>query len=229
MAMEEQDEELGRSEAEEAFEDLRAEVRVLRQAVEDLPKAWAANRPANYTETLGQIVKELKTVSGQLAAIEGHPAIRMAPQQYQAAIGNAGERLLQDAALKFDRAAAAAAQERQALEGLIGSVRGQRQQFEWLAWTGAAALLVGLLISPFAARMLPFGWDAGVAASIVHTDRWNAGIALMKSTNPEGWNTLASEMNLVEPNHAALTACREAAARTKKEQHCTVVVPAPTP
>ena len=34
-------------------------------------------------------------------------------------------------------------------------------------------------------------------------------------------------MNLVEPNHGALTACREAAERTKKEKHCAIVVPAP--
>ena len=66
-----------------------------------------------------------------------------------------------------------------------------------------------------------------MAASIVHTDRWNAGIALLKSTNPDGWNTLESEMNLLEPNHAVLTTCREAAAKTKKEQHCLVVMPAP--
>ena len=50
---------------------------------------------------------------------------------------------------------------------------------------------------------------------------------MMKSTNPTGWATLASEINLVEPNHAALTACREAAERTKKEQHCRIAVPVP--
>jgi uncharacterized protein DUF6118 len=48
----------------------------------------------------------------------------------------------------------------------------------------------------------------------------------MNSTNPAGWATLAAEINLVEPNHAALSACREAAARTKKEQRCVIVVPA---
>jgi hypothetical protein len=83
------------------------------------------------------------------------------------------------------------------------------------------------LLSPFAARLLPFGWDLAVATTILHTDRWNAGQAPMKSTNPTGWVTLAAEINLVEPNHAAFTACREAAERTKKEQHCVIVVPAP--
>jgi len=88
-------------------------------------------------------------------------------------------------------------------------------------------LVVGLLLSPFAARLLPFGWDAGVAAAILHADRWSAGQALMKSTNPTGWATLAAEINLAETNHDALSACRDAAARTKKEQRCTIVVLAP--
>jgi len=64
-----------------------------------------------------------------------------------------------------------------------------------------------------------------VAASILHADRWHAGQALMKSADPAGWATLAAEVNLVEPNHAALTACREAAEKTKKEQHCVIAVP----
>jgi hypothetical protein len=49
----------------------------------------------------------------------------------------------------------------------------------------------------------------------------------MKSSNPAGWETLAAEMNLAEANHDALSACREAAQRTKKEQHCAIVVPGP--
>jgi hypothetical protein len=48
----------------------------------------------------------------------------------------------------------------------------------------------------------------------------------MRSTNPTGWITLAAEINSVEPNHELLIACREAAARGKEPQPCTIVVPA---
>jgi Family of unknown function (DUF6118) len=123
---------------------------------------------------------------------------------------------------EFDSAKVAAVAERRELAAMIGSMRGQRKQMEWLALTGAVALMVGLLPASFAARLLPFGWDAAVAASILHTDRWNAGIALMRSTNPEGWATLVSEMDLIEPNHAALTRCREAAAWLKESQSCVI-------
>jgi hypothetical protein len=220
-------EESGSGGAEQAFEDLRAEVIVLRRAVEALPDAWAANRPANYTATLGQIAKGLETLAGQVHLIEQHPAMRMTPAQHQQALDRAGAGVMDSAARKLDAATADAMNARHELAGLIGSMRAQRKQIEWLAITAAAALIFGLLISPFAARLLPFGWDAAVAATILHTDRWNAGIALMESANPEGWKTLASEINLLEPNHAALTACREAAAKAKKSQSCTIVVRAP--
>ena len=217
----------GEVDAAQAFEDLRAEVSVLRRAVEGLPEEWEAHQPPDYTVSLGAIAKGLAGVAGRLDAIERHPALRMTPEQHQQAIAQAGSGLMRETVASFYQATKAAERERDELAGVIGSVRGQRQQQKWLAVTGAAALILGLLIAPFAARALPFGWDAGVAATILHTDRWNAGIALMKSINPEGWATLADKMNLVEPNHAALSACREAAARVKKPQPCTIVVPAP--
>jgi hypothetical protein len=213
--------------AAQAFEELRAEVSVLRRAVEGLPEEWEANQPPDYTTSLGAIAKGLAGVVGRLDGIERHPALRMTPEQHQQAIAQAGNALMREATSNLYQATKAAERERDELAGVIGSVRGQRQQMKWLAITAAAALILGLLIAPFAARVLPFGWNGGVAASILHTDRWNAGIALMKSANPEGWTTLVNEMNLVEPNHAVLSACREAAARVKKPQPCTIVVPAP--
>ena len=210
-----------------AFEDLRAEVLVLRRAIEALPEEWEANQPPDYTESLGEITQGLSNVVGRLNVIAQHPALRATPAQHQSAILDAGQDLMSRAAGRIDAAAEAFKREQQNLAGVIGTVRGQRKQREWLALTAAVALVVGLLCSPFLARALPFGWNEDLAAFLLHADRWNAGQALMKSTNPSGWAALAAEMNLVEPNHAALTACREAAEKTKKEQHCTIVVPAP--
>jgi hypothetical protein len=94
-----------------------------------------------------------------------------------------------------------------------------------LGWTGIAAFFLGLLISPVFARVLPFGWDGQVAAFIMNSDRWDAGSALMKAQSPEAWNVLMVASRLTAANAASLAACRDAAAKTKKEQHCTLVVP----
>jgi Family of unknown function (DUF6118) len=96
-----------------------------------------------------------------------------------------------------------------------------------LAWTGLGAFFLGLLISPMFARVLPFGWDGQIAAFIMNADRWGAGTALMQAGNPEAWRGLMDDFNLVKSNQAALAVCHDAAAKTKKEQHCSVVVPAP--
>jgi len=61
----------------------------------------------------------------------------------------------------------------------------------------------------------------------MRSDRWNAGAALMQAGNPEAWGDIESANALLAPNKAALKSCREAAANTKKEQHCLIVVPAP--
>jgi Family of unknown function (DUF6118) len=66
------------------------------------------------------------------------------------------------------------------------------------------------------ARLLPFGWDAHVAAFSMKTDRWGAGTALMQAGNPEAWRGLMDDFNFVKSNQAALAACHEAAAKTKK-------------
>lgn len=209
------------------FEDLRAEVSVLRRSVELLPEEWEANRGPDYTESLGQITQGLSKVVGRLQAIEQHPALKSTPAQYQAAILAAGRDLMSQGVGRLDRASDALEREQRNLAGVIGTVRGKRKQWEWLGITAAAALVIGLVLSPFAARLLPFGWDAAVAVTILRADRWHAGQALMKSSDPAGWATLAAEINLAEANHDALTACREAAVKAKKEQRCAVVVPGP--
>jgi hypothetical protein len=225
--MRNRDEDEGPTAAERAFDALRAEVAGLRQVVQSLPDVVKKNRPIDTTETLGAIAKKLEIVGGFMAAIEQHPAIRTAPAQYKQAIATAGEGLITQSALELDRAKAAAVAERRELAAMIGAMRGRWKQSEWLAWTGIGAFALGLLISPLFARALPFRWDGQVAAFIMNADRWGAGTALMQAQNPEAWNVLMAAGKLTADNAALVGACRDAAAKTKKEQHCSIVVPAP--
>ena len=210
----------------QAFEDLRAEVSELRRAVAALPGAWEENRAPDYTPSLGTIAQGLMAVENQLAGIEKHPALRLTPEQHQQAVAQAGNMLMREAVQKLDRAAQDAERERHQLTGLIGAVRKQDEQRNWLLWTALGALVFGLLVSPFVAGVMPFGGDSAVAALIMKADRWNAGVALMQAGNPEGWRGVADASNLVRVNQEALAACREAAAKAKKEQRCTITVPA---
>ena len=224
--MEDEADHHGAADPAQAFEDLRAEVSVLRQAVEALPGAWEDSRLPDYTPSLGTIANGLAAVDGRLAGIEKHPALRLTPEQHQQAVAQAGNVLMREAVQKLDRAAQDAERERHQLAGLIGTVRKQDEQRNWLLYAASGALVVGLLVSPFVAGALPFGGDSAVAAVIMNANRWNAGIALMQAGSPDGWRGLADASNLVRVNQEALAACREAAAKAKKEQRCRITVPA---
>lgn len=213
--------------AERAFKALTAEVSGTRQAMRALQESLEQRRPVDTTETLGVIVSRLNTVAQSLAVIEKHPALKLTPDQHARAVVLAGEGLLREAEQKFDGAARDFTRAQRELVEVVGTIHERHQQWEWLAWTGLGAFVLGLLISPMFARVLPFGWDGQVAAFIMNADRWDAGAALMKAHHPEAWRDLESAAALLKPNIAALAACRDAAAKTRKEQHCGIVVPVP--
>ncbi|KXV60730.1 hypothetical protein AD947_01720, partial [Acetobacter tropicalis] len=56
-----------------AFEELCAEMTVLRRSVEALPQAWRDNRPPDYTEDLARVVKAMNAVGARMKAIEDTP------------------------------------------------------------------------------------------------------------------------------------------------------------
>jgi hypothetical protein len=221
------DEDEGQTAAERAFDALRAEVAAMRQALRSVPELILKNQPPDTTETLGAIAKNIERMGTFMAAIEKHPAIRTTPEHYSQAIADAGQGLITKSVRELDSAKAAAVAERHELAAMIGTMRGKWKQWEWLGWTGIAAFFLGLLISPMFARVLPFGWDGHVAAFIMNADRWDAGNALMKGQSPEAWNVLMAAGKLTADNSASLGACRDAAMKSKKEQHCSIIVPAP--
>ena len=216
----------GSGSAARAFDDLRAEVSVLRRALESLPAAWQANQAPDYTPTLGAISKRLQEVASRLQAIEGHPALRMTPEHHQHAMAHAGSAVMHESASRLDQAMHATRSHASELRALIGSVRAQDLQTKWLVASVATALLAGLLMSPMFARLLPFGLNGHVAAVIMRGDRWDAGSALMATGNPDEWKNVMAALELSKANREALSACRDAAARAKKEQRCTITVPA---
>jgi hypothetical protein len=211
----------------QAFEDLRAEVSVLRRAVEVLPAAMRDNRSPDYSQDLAVIGKGLDEVGEQLETILKSPALTRTPEQQGQAIANAGANLIREAAQRLDRAAQEAERERSRLSGIIGQAWAQDRQFRLLCWTGAAAFAVGLLLSPIIAGVLPFGLNTRVAALVMRADRWAAGGELMRAGNPVGWAWLDADAQFVGVNREAIDACRAATARSGKTQHCTVTLAPP--
>jgi hypothetical protein len=211
----------GTTDPAQAFEDLRAEVSVLRRAVEALPGAWEQNRPPDYSPDLGEIAKQVTSFTDQLDAFQNHPALRMTPDQHREAVARAGSNLVRDAVQRLDQAANGISYEGRQLADLIGTARRQEEQRNWLIWTGLGAFVVGLVLAPPLFAALPFGLNDRIGAFIVGGgDRWHAGIELMQAQSPEGWNNLAQASAWVQP-------CRDKAAATNTSQRCVIEVPGP--
>jgi hypothetical protein len=87
--------------------------------------------------------------------------------------------------------------------------------------------LLGFMAFPFAIRVMPAGFKREVVATIMEATQWDAGIALMRAGNPDGWAQLTADADLASANRDKITDCRAAAAKAKKEQRCSITVPAP--
>ena len=208
----------------QAFEDLRAEVSVLRRAVEAMPHAWEAAKGPDYGADLAMITKALAAVAGEVEAMAEHPALRMTPADHQRAIGHAGAELVRGAVLSLERATHAADAERQHLADIIGVVRTQDAQNKIVALAAGAAVIVGLILSPIFASVLPFGLNERVAAAVMRADRWSAGAALMAADNPKAWDEMIAGEDLVKANRDKLASCEAAASKLGRAQGCTILV-----
>ena len=222
-----EDDQDGANDAARAFDALRAEVTVLRRAIETLPGAWEDNRPPDYSPDLGRIVKGLTAVEKRLAGVEAQPALKLPPELYSAAIQRAGHDVVRDTVSELQLT-------RQKLDGMIGSARSQAEQRDKVFWTGVTAfivaLLLGLIVSPYLASALPFGWSDSVAATVMDADEWNAGAALMQAAHPNRWNGLVAPFNLINgdaANAKAVAACQAAVAKTGKPRMCRIIVKVP--
>jgi hypothetical protein len=211
----------------QAFEDLRAEVSVLRRAIEALPAAIRENRSPDYSADLAVLGKGLDEIGEQLETILKSPALMMSPEAQGQAIAKSGQNLIRETAQRLDQAVRTVAEERTRLSGMIGQAWAQDRQFRLLCWTGGVAFAVGLVLSPLIAGVLPFGLNTRVAALVMRADRWTAGSDLMRTANPQGWGRFVADSQLASDNREAIDACRAAVARNGKTQHCTVTLAPP--
>ena len=211
----------------QAFEDLRAEVSVLRRAIEGLPALVREHRPTDYSQDLAILGKGLDEIAHSLETVRASPALNLTPEQQGQGIARAGSALVREAAQRLDRAAQETERERARLSGLIGQAWAKDRQVRMLYWTGGVALAVGLLASPILASVVPFGLNARVAALLMREDRWTAGGELMKAANPAGWDRVVADTRLADDNRDALDACWAAVAESGKTQRCMLTMVPP--
>jgi len=223
----------GEDQAAQAFETLRAEVSLMRRAVERLAaeRAEVPDVP-DYSETLGVISRNLSATAQRVDALVKSPALSLTPEETGRQIDAASftarredHRLFLAAKQGMDEVAArlgrhlqsdiAAGEQRRRLgyAGLIGLVAGMA------VW----AILPGGL-----ARAMPesWHWPERMAARTLGLPMWDGGQRLMAVASPDAWRGITGAATLARDNRDAIGACRIAAARAKKAVRCTIEVKA---
>lgn len=208
-----------------AFDDLRAEVSVLRRAVEALPEAWHENRPPDYSPDLGRIVNALRAVGEGLKAVEATPMLKSEPSAYRYAVEQAGMAASQRMQNTFDGAIREVQAERKRLAGIIGEARDREQQRWWVLGAAGLAFLCGLGVAVPLFREIPWGGDLRIASFIVGgDDGWDSGRTMMRVTRPDVWNHLLWEDRVVQSNYEKIKACQDESNKSKATEGCIIGV-----
>ncbi len=179
-----------------------------------LDQLEAQGAPVDYRTDLGRVVQGLEAVSDRLLAVERAPALRQDAGKMVEQL-NEQRRILDRVDSLMDT--------RQARERERWQAR--RRRTAWLGGTGAAGILVGVVLTLAVPRFLPFSLAERTAATVMGERAWDAGTRLMAFANPESAEWIYAAQELVRANAATVASCRAAVAKTGVEQSCTLVVP----
>lgn len=174
-----------------AFGELRAEISLLRRAVERLTDERTSQ--PDYAPSLEEISKRLEQVTGWVGNIAKQPAMQLTPEgvgrQISAAAvtGREGDQqMLQRAAADMDAAAGR-------IDAMIARSRSITEQNRELLHNRIAFFVAGMVtfaILPGAiARSLPVTWaiPERIAARMLGTDMWHAGQQMMQKADEQRW------------------------------------------
>ena len=209
--------------AAQAFAELRAEVTVMRRALEGLPSIIKGMASPDYSPSFGAVGKTLANVETRLAGIEGHPALKMTPTQHGGAMQEAGADIMRGAVVAVHSAARELWDAKKEVASIAVTARTAEAQKQALLWAVGAGVAAGLVLFPMLGAFAPGGsflaaWATGNA------DRWQAGVDLIQEGSPERAAALSAASRLVNANVEALQACADAAKKAGKEQKCTISV-----
>ena len=223
----------GSDAAAEALAEVRAEVTLLRRAIEGLTAERGAIDVPDYTETLGRMQQGLDATADRIAVINDviarSPALAMSPEQMAQRIAAAG-----NAARREDQAALAKAGEDKArvmaeLRAVAGSAWTRADQKNRQLWFGLGGVVAGILawaiVPGLVAREIApasWQWPERIAARTLDLPRWEAGQRMMQSASPTAFRAIVAADRIVTANRETIEGCSKAAARRHETVRCTI-------
>lgn len=223
------EDQIGDDAAAEAFEELRAEVTLLRRAVERLAAERAElPQPKDYDETLGRIAKAINKLAERMDVLAERPGISITPEGIARQIAAAGSTIRAEDQRMIASAGKSLEDATRALHGYVVSARRGHEQNRWLVWMAIGGVVLGMILwAAFAgavARAVPEGWlwPERMAVRTLRLDTWTASRRLAAVSRPDTWNTMVAGAVIVQDNREAIERCRKTVSRTREAVRCTV-------
>lgn len=179
-----------------AFGELRAEVSLLRRAVERLTDE--RTQQPDYAPTLEAIGKRLEDVCVWAQRVSERPAIKLTPEGLANEITMAAKTARSHDHERLDRATDVMEAAGSRIDAMIARSRIVTEQNRELVRNRIAFAVAGMAmfaILPGAiARSLPVRWAVPerIAARMLGTDMWQAGQSMMAKADPDRWNEIAA-------------------------------------
>ena len=117
------------------------------------------------------------------------------------------------------------------LAAIVGRVRTKaeqkRQTWRFAGMGLAAGILIWSILPGTIARAVPESWhlpERMARKAVGEPTIVDAGIRLIRSQNPEGWEELAAAQRIVSENREALARCNERADKKERSVSCTIAI-----
>jgi len=226
------------STAAEAFARLEAQVAsldgrvaMMARALEHIAIERHSIEVPDYSSTLGKIGSVLTDIGKRLKAIEQSPALEITPESMADRITEAAS-----AAREIDRATIRKAQELQQQTNadsnkVIGRVRTRTEHRRQLLCCGLsvaiAVSLLDLVYPGWTANLGPRSWhwpERVAGRALGEVTMWDAGVRMMRTDNPEGWQTIVDAAEMRRANHDSIDACERSAAKASAPVQCMIKI-----
>ena len=217
--------------ATEAFARLEGEMAMVRHTVQNMARERADIVIPDYTATLGQMADQLTQVSRTLTAIGSKPAIEMTPEDIAVQIKRASLDMLRDSSDLFRQGLRDLDLATGRLAAIVGRVRAEdeqkRQTWRFAGVGVLAGILLWSILPGTIARAMPESWqwpESMARNAVGEPTIVEAGMRMIESQNPEGFEELMAAHSILSANREALESCKERAAKAERPTECEIRV-----
>jgi hypothetical protein len=217
--------------ATEAFARLEGEMAMVRHTVQNMARERADIVIPDYTATLGQMADQLAQVSKTLSTIGNKPAIELTPEDIAVQIKRASLDMLRDSSDLFRHGRKDLDLATGRLAAIVRRARAEdeqkRQTWRFASAGLAAGILLWSILPGTIARAMPESWhwpERMARKAVGEPSIVEAGIRLIRSQNPEGFDELMATHSILSTNRVALESCNDKARKAERLVSCSIQI-----